>query len=399
MVTSRSNWTGIAFGLGLSYLAAYHLFKLPPVLPRLLDAYHYDRLLAGAFMSVNAAVGLCLSLPVSRSLARGGAFGAILGALIALIAGSALALAIPENGWVMLAGRAAEGVGFAVLAISGPLLANACAAPRHLPIIAGMAASWIPVGQIAATLLTFVGQGWRMLWAAGIIAGLGFILLTLRLRARGTVDFSLGAKRAATRAPADRSAAPGIRRLSLVLAATIFALWVGQYFAYMTWLPQYLVDVHGLTASTAVVGYAVPVVILIVANQAAGALLRAGAPFGPLFALGLAVQTAVWWTIPAIGSDAGGLVSLIAYGIAAGVCTTCVFALPGVLAGQGPGAASAFGVLMTGRNLGVLIGPVLLAQAFEITNAWDIAVPIFGTVTSLALGLGLWLAVILGGAR
>ncbi len=90
--------------------------------------------------------------------------------------------------------------------------------------------------------------------------------------------------------------------------------------------------------------------------------------------------------------------SLIAYGIAAGVCTTCLFALPAVLAGQGPGAAPAFGVLMTGRNLGVLIGPVLLAQALKVTDGWDITVPIFGTLTTLALGLGLWLTLILGGS-
>ena len=193
MATSRSNWTGIDFGLGLAYFAAYHLFKLPPVLPRLLDAYHYDRILAGAFMSINAAVGLCLSLSISRSLARGGAYRAIIGALFALIAGSALALAVPESGWVMLAGRALEGVGFAVLAISGPLLANVSAAPRHLPIVAGLAASWIPVGQIAATLMAYLWQDWRMLWALGLAAGVGFMIWTLRLRSQGRVDFSLGA--------------------------------------------------------------------------------------------------------------------------------------------------------------------------------------------------------------
>ncbi len=286
MTASRSNWTGIVFGLGLAYFAAYHLFKLPPVLPRLLDVYHYDRILVGAFMSVNAVFGLCLSLSISRSLARSGAYRAIMGALIALSAGSALALAVPESGWVMLAGRALEGVGFAVLAISGPLLANVSAAPRHLPIVAGLAASWIPVGQIAATLMAYLWQDWRMLWAIGIAAGVGFMVWTLRLRERGGVDFSLDARGAAKDPPASGSTAPGMRPLDLVLAAAIFMIWAGQYFAYMTWLPQYLVDVQGLSASSAVVGYAVPVAILIAANQGAGALLRAGVPFGPLFALG-----------------------------------------------------------------------------------------------------------------
>ncbi len=176
-------------------------------------------------------------------------------------------------------------------------------------------------------------------------------------------------------------------------------LWASQYFAYMTWLPQYLVEVHNLTAATAVAGYLVPVVVLIPTTISVGLVLRAGVPVAPLLACGLAAQAAIWWLMPLTGAGAGGLISLAAYWISAGVCPTFLFAMPSIIVGQGRAAAPAFGIIMTGRNIGVLIGPVLLAQAFEITGAWDIAAPIFGTLTSLALGLGLWLTVLLAGAR
>ena len=176
-------------------------------------------------------------------------------------------------------------------------------------------------------------------------------------------------------------------------------LWSGQYFAYMTWLPQYLVEVYGLSVSMAVLGNMVPVAVLIATTVAVGMVLRAGVPVGTLLACGLATQAAIWWLVPVTGGGLGGALSLIAYGLAAGVCPTCLFAMPGVIVGRGRAVAPALGILMTGRNLGVLIGPILLGQAFKATGAWDLAAPIFGTVTTLALGLGIILAVSLGGAR
>ncbi|PPR23484.1 MAG: hypothetical protein CFH39_00604 [Alphaproteobacteria bacterium MarineAlpha10_Bin2] len=62
-----TSWFGVALGLGLGALAAYHLFKLPPVLPILLQKYDYGLLAAGSFMSIYAAIGLATSaLPRSR---------------------------------------------------------------------------------------------------------------------------------------------------------------------------------------------------------------------------------------------------------------------------------------------------------------------------------------------
>jgi hypothetical protein len=107
----------------------------------------------------------------------------------------------------------------------------------------------------------------------------------------------------------------------------------------------------------------------------------------------------IWWLVPVTGGGLAGALSLTAYGLASGVCPACLFAMPGVIVGRGRAAAPALGILMTGRNLGVLAGPMLLGQAFKLTGAWDLAAPIFGTVTTLALGLGIYLAISLGGAR
>ena len=395
MTASRSTWTGIAFGLCLAYYAAYQQFKLPPALPLLLQTYGYDRALAGGFMSVYAAAGLLLSLPLARVLERIGILAPILTALALMIAGTTLNLIAPENGWVVLAGRGLEGIGFAVLAIAGPVLANANATARQLPIIAGLSASWIPIGQLGATAAApaaFAGPGWQALWWLGIAGALALALWAGTLHNRRTIAFVSPAA-----AGGQRSALH--RRGSLILAASAFMIFSGQYYAYMTWLPQYLVEVHGLSPSLAVLGYTVPVVTLIVTNLVFAMILRAGIPLGPLLAVGMASQAAVWWLIPVTGGGLGGIVSLVVYGIGAGIVPTCLFAVPGLLAGTGRPPASAFGIIMTGRNLGVLVGPVLLALAFKSSGNWDVATPIFGTATTVGLAVCIWLSVVLAGAR
>ena len=391
----------------MASFAAYQQFKLPPALPVLLETYHYDRTLAGAFMSIYAVAGLLLSMVFGRLLARRGPLVPTLGALGLFILGSLLVLWLPESGWLFLLGRGLEGIGFAFMAICGHLLASANASVRNQPLVIGLMAAWIPIGQLAAMVLApvaFAGMGWQMLWVVAILGSCGLAAWALVLRhspalvlpgARG--GGTGGAEPEPGRVP-DLVIA-GATRVKLIVVAGIFMLWSGQYFAYMTWLPQYLVEVYGLSVSMAVLGNMVPVAVLIATTVAVGMVLRAGVPVGTLLACGLATQAAIWWLVPVTGGGLGGALSLVAYGLAAGVCPTCLFAMPGVIVGRGRAVAPALGILMTGRNLGVLIGPMLLGQAFKATGAWDLAAPIFGTVTTLALALGIFLAASLGGAR
>ncbi len=412
MKPDRSNWTGVAFGLTLASFAAYQQFKLPPALPVLLDAYHYDRTLAGAFMSVYAVAGLLLSMAFGRLLAHRGSLAPTLGALGLSVLGSLLVLWRPESGWLVLLGRGFEGIGFAFLAICGHLLASANASARNQPLVIGLMAAWIPIGQLAAMLLApiaFAGMGWQLLWVVAILGSCGLAAWAVGLRhspalaplgARGD-GRDAGPETKLNRVPGVQKTEDiaGAMRHKLIVTAGIFMLWSGQYFAYMTWLPQYLVEVYGLSVSMAVLGNMVPVAVLIPTTVATGWFLRAGVPIGPLLACGLATQAAIWWLVPVTGGGLAGALSLTAYGLASGVCPACLFAMPGVIVGRGRAAAPALGILMTGRNLGVLAGPMLLGQAFKLTGAWDLAAPIFGTVTTLALGLGIYLAVALRGAR
>lgn len=400
MPARRSNWSGIALGLGLACFAAYQQFKLPPALPVLLEAYGYERTLAGAFMSVYALAGLLLSLPLGRLAERRGAYAPVMGAFALMLLGGALALAVPESGAVMFAGRAVEGIAAAALAIVGPVLAQRHAAARHLPLVIGLTAAWIPVGQLSAVLLApaaLAAGGWPALWLIGLALTAALAGLVQRLHSGGRV--ALGPRRPPPAGAAAEAQAPGLtarERTSVALAAAVFMLWTCQYFAFMTWLPQLLVEVHGLGITGALWGYALPVAFVLAFTVVGGALLRAGVPIAPLFAGAMAAQAAVWWVLPS-ASGAGGLAALAVYGAAGGIVPTCLFAMPSAIVGAERGMARTFGVIMTGRNVGVLAGPVLLAQVFSATGGWEAGGPLLGGLTAAALVLTLVLAARLRG--
>jgi predicted MFS family arabinose efflux permease len=383
-----SDWAGIALGLALASFAAYQMFKLPPVLPLLLEQYGYPRALAGGFMSAYAVAGLLLSIPLGRTLERFGFLAPLLGACGLFVLANLLGLALPESGWAVLAARGLEGISFALCAVAGPSLATRNAGPRHAGLVIGLVAAWIPLGQIAAALLAHgltPVPGWPALWWIAIAGSLG--LAGWAVLRRGRLP---GPATAASRAADPRLSGAQVR--GLALAGGIFMLWSGQYFAFMTWLPQYLVEAAGLSLQGALLGYLLPVLVLLALNIVTGWLLGRGVSHAGLLLGALLSQAACWWAMPHAGSGLLGIALLAVYGAGAGIAPTCLFAVPGRLTGGRP-VPSAFSILMTGRNLGVLAGPVLIALVVERAGGdWAVAAPIFGSLTLVAAVFGLILA-------
>ena len=385
------NHTGaIVFGLAIASFAAYQQFKLPVVLPILLERYGYDRALAGGFMSIYALVGLIVSIQVGRLVERLGPLFPLLAATGLFVAGSLVTLLWPESGLVVLFGRALEGLGFAVVAIVGPVMANAHATPRHLPIVAGLTAAWIRVGQLAATVAApwaLGGPGWQGLWWIAILGSLGFGFWMVVLRYRDAAVFARPAPKPAAASTGDSVALSLRQKTALYSAAAIFMLWSCQYFAYMTWLPQYLVEARRLGVSGALAGYVISVTLVLLSCVAAGILLRFHIRLPVLMIAALVIQAAIWWALPLLQSTGAGILALAVYGASAGLVPGCLFATPSAVMRSGSRTAKAFGIIMTGRNIGVLSGPVLLAWAYEWSRGWDFASPLFGAITTLCLPL------------
>jgi hypothetical protein len=381
---TKTRWQGVFFGLGIGWLAAYCHFKLPLALPAMAETYGYSKLLGGALMSVFALAGLALSAAVGRGISGGHAGRLVAAALLAIAAGGVVGLAWPQAGTAMLFARALEGIGYAILAVAGAVIADGHAAPRHRGMVMALYAAWIPAGQLTAVAVALpTDADWQALWALSLFAAV--LLAAWAWRLGKVVPEAVGKT-----AKDDTPASPA-RLLAIRGAALLFTLWSIQYMAYMTWLPSFLVAAHELSIGAVVLGYGVSPAIVLICNQIGGALLGRGVPLAKLMLPALAVQAATWLLVPATGADWSGLLSLVAYGASTGFTTVCLFALPSQLAGPGLDLARGFGVLMAGRNLGVLAGPLALPPLLLLVGDWSAIGPVFGVVTLAALGLGVWL--------
>ena len=387
----RTSAALVALGLALVVYAAFSQFKLPVVLPVLLEDYGYGRVLAGGFMSIFAVFGILLSVPIGRLVARRGALMLVMAALPLMALGTALCLVAPQSGAVMLAGRGLEGASFAILAVAGPALATANAAPQHRALVIGLVSAWVPSGQLLAALLgplALASSGWQSLWVACLLLAALLAGCTGEAMARGP----RGTTRRALAAAGEPAGWSRAQWIALLLTGSVFMLWSGQYLAYMTWLPLYLVEQQGLSVEGAIGGYLIPVVLVGAFNLTTGFLLQRGWRAQRLLFAAVAIQAALWWLLPVTGGGLGGLASLVLYGITSGIAPTCLFALSAHLVASPGETARAFGVTMTGRNLGVLGGPLLLAFALEQGAAeagggWLAGGLLFGALTTLAVGL------------
>ncbi len=376
----KSDWGGIWLGLAISSFAAFQMLKLPPSLPLFIEAYGYGRVIAGALVSVYALAGIFLSMTAGTLTGRYPAH-VLAGSLGCFFLGNAVTLCFPEVAWLNLVARTIEGVAYTVFAIAGAAIANRSAAPDDLSVVAGIVAVWVPVGQILALVtgyLFFDSLGWQPLWWLSLF--LSFVLALWLLARRAAVE---GALRVEV-----RDARPGQfrQRFSLWLAAGVFAAWAGQYIAFMTWLPDYVVGHFQVGADEAAAINAVSVVGVLASCLATGWLLRKGVPFGLLFTGATVIQAVVWFAGPYLGSFAG-LVAITVYGIVSGAPPTCMFAVPARLFGGDRAGPSAFAPLMTGRSLGVLLAPVVAGGLVD-TGGWTVFAWAYGFLTFAAAAAG-----------
>jgi predicted MFS family arabinose efflux permease len=302
------------------------------------------------------------------------------------VIGITVALAAPGSAAIMLLSRGLEGLAFAIGAIAGPAIAASAAKLHDLPLVTGLLAGWIPMGQIAAALVALAVGDWRWLWLIGLLMGLPLGLWARTLLRADRVD---GKGPGARPMPREPDAA---QRQQLILAGTIFMLWSGQYFAFMTWLTQYLTSVLALGHAASVLAYLVPVVVLLGCNVLTGWALRHGLKLIPAMIVALISQALVWFAQPWLSGTAG-LIGLVVYGIGAGVTPTCLFQLPHAIA-RGAAGATSFGIVMTGRNIGVFMGPLLLAtligaEPYALHLSWTAAAQAIACLTLMAVGVAL----------
>lgn len=380
----KTQFAAVAVLVAAGMIAVGHVFKLAPALPIMRQELALGIVAAGWLFAIVNLMAAVTGVAAGALADRFGPARLLLaGLLLALVASAATAL-VPTAA-VVFACRLLEGMGFLAVTVSAPSLMMRVTAVADRPLVLSIWSTYSPAGGALALLLAAPAMtvvGWHGVWLG---------LAALSAAAAVAVQM-LGIKRSSPGAAPQRflsNLAAVVRRPGPWCAAGSFALYTIQYSALMAWLPSFLVEQRQLPIATAGALTAFVMAVNISGNLLAGALLRRGVRHGTLIAaasLLMALCAVMIFTPLPDGVRYAGCALLSAVG---GMLPAAVLAAAPHIAPSPGHIGTMNGMIVQGSNVGLLMGPPLLASLVAVTGRWEAGMGLFLATALAATALGL----------
>jgi MFS family permease len=383
----RSPWLILMVVLIAGTAAALNQFKVPPVMPLLMEHFGQTAGEAGLLMSLFAFTGLFLAIPSGFILQKLGYRTTGVMALFFVAAGAA-AGAFSSGITPLLLSRLIEGAGLSLIAVTAPEIVTLRFGPENRGTAMGIWSIWMPIGSTAmfvlAPLIT-VRWGWRGVWQFGwcyaVVAGVLFYLL-LAPRPGVTHEQSDACSNLTV-----RSMGRIMRNRNLWLISLVFCCFNFVVVSFVTWGPTFLNSVRHASLIRASHMMALASIFSMIAAQIAGWLLdRTGARKAisavPLFMM------AFIFPVNATVSENVFLVLVAVVGFLGGFIPTTVFSAAADVVGDERLAGMAMAVIQIGQNAGVLLGPLTIGLLIEHWG-WQVAFSALAPVAVLGAVSGL----------
>ncbi len=337
-------------------IASQHVGKAPIAMPAL--QHEFNRTLAGLswVMAVFPVVGLVCGLFAGILVQRAGDRRMLLLGLLVLGTASIAGTLLPSYGW-LIATRIVEGFGFLLVVVSAPALLNRIVPPANRNVVFGLWSCTMGAGIAASMLLGPLVGSWHLLW---LVDGALAIIVAAGVAAKVRTDKSASVKRTPV---GKREIVSVLRSKPSRWLALAFGFYTLQFFAFISFLPSFLMQRAGLTLTQAGIAAAIIVAANVIGNFGAGICLQRGVRASALMAgtfLSLSVLGAiVFWS----ATPAKALLPLcFVFSAIAGI-------LPSVCLAKAPGATPSpelaplgLGLLIQGNYLGQVLGPLLLGM-------------------------------------
>ncbi len=351
-------WVILAVVYLASVAAPLNQFKVPPIMPVLMQELGIDLAQAGSLMSVIALVGLILALPAGILVQRFGPKASGLVALAFMVAGAALG-ATASSYSSLMASRVVEGAGIGLMGVIAPATIAMWFPLVRQGVPMGIWATWVPVGSVLMYNLApalAAARGWQAVWWLGA----GFARATMLLYAL------------LMRRPPEAEAAAGQGRPSLDLRAALanrdiwllalaFACFNLALISLATFYPTFLVEERGYPLNQAAFVASIATMVVLFSAPLAGVVsdrigsrrLVVALPFLALAVLMLFPFRVSGWQITAV---------MVVQGLAAGAIATATFAAAPEVMRKPQWAGLGLAVILIGQNLGQLVGPVVVGE-------------------------------------
>jgi MFS family permease len=337
--------------------------KVPPALPLQREELGLTLVESGFIATTFNVIGMFVGMFVGVLCDRYGHKRLGLAGL-AVMSVAGLLGAFAWNFPSLLAARFLEGVGFILFTVAGSALIAAAAEDANRPKVMGLWSSYMPTGGVTALLLAPVllaAWGWRGAWVIWALAAAATLALVWRVVPApkyggiGSVKLAL----------------ESLRQPGSVALALLFAFYTAQWTSVMIWLPTFVVDERGGSATLASMLTALMVLVNIPGNIGGGWLIAHGVRRGKLILAAAAIM--VLTDIAMLSSflpDALRFLAILVFSCCAGTIPGAIFTGVVVHAKTPQHVGTTNGMVMQTSQAGQFFGPILLAWLASHFGGW-----------------------------
>lgn len=355
---ARYAWVILVVVYFASVVAPFNQFKIPPIMPLLMQTFQINLTQAGLLMSIIAMIGLVLALPAGIILQRLGPKVTLLIALAIMAIGAGIG-AFSNNFAALLGSRVIEGLGIGLMGVTAPATIAMWFPPEKQGTPMGIWATWVPVGSVLIYNLAPVmatSLGWQSIWWAG--AGFAVLLMVVSglLITHPPAQDQNNSQVLSVSGLKEALANRNILLLAFGFACMNFAMVsIGTYY------PTFLSEVHGYPLGQAAFVSSLSTFVVLFSAPAAGWLSdRVGSrrlffslPFLALAVLFIFPFHVTGWQIIFI---------MVLQGLFLGAVPTATFAAAPEIMRRPEWAGLGLAVVLVGQNLGQLLGPIFFGE-------------------------------------
>jgi MFS family permease len=369
----RSAWFTVFVLLTASVAAPLNQFKVPPILPLLMDAFGLSVGRVGLLMSVFALTGLILAIPAGFIFQKLGYRITGLLAVGSVIVGASIG-AVSTNTSIMLISRVIEGVGMSFMTVVAPAVIAIwfVADERGTPM--GVWATWFPLGSTSMFLVAplIVGRwNWQGVWWFGCSFALVAWLLYYFFIKPAPVQFTSVGNSGESERVTGRDLRAVLRNRDLWLISFLFCCFTFTIVSFVTWTPTFLNAVRGASLARASFLISLVTMFSIVSLPISGWISDRMGSRKVVCVIPMVLLMALW-PLAFFAREGLFLLLVIAIGLVGGFVPTGVFSAGSEVVGDERLTGMAMAVIMVGQNAGMLLGPLVFGWTVEATGGWQI---------------------------
>jgi MFS family permease len=251
-------------------------YKVPSIMPGIMNQFKMDANSASWLMSIFTFVGIILAIPTGILAKKFGPKKMLVAAAVIVVVGS-LVGAFSGSGALLIASRAIEGVALIFTTICGPLAVQRYVAPEKVGSATGIWALWVCLGSVFGGTLTpslyamtgFVGV-WVIYAAAAVVFAL-IVMIFVKEPGKALGESIRDANEAVAQEPTVKVSYAALFKPNILIFLVGWALFNMVLLAMLAFSPTFM-QMEGLDATLSGFVSTLPMLLAVISSPLFGAL-------------------------------------------------------------------------------------------------------------------------------